>query len=96
MQHGNRCSFSVISISTGILCAERIPLLQSGLVGKRTIRALNQTLLAPDLAAEDGEQNGARLYTLRQFLQQLKLVTATAGRLQVTLKTGQRFPVFGS
>ena len=95
VQHGNPLLFlRDLYLYWDFVRQNDIPLLQSGLVGKRTIRALNQALLAPDLAAENGEQNGARLYTLRQFLQQLKLVTATAGRLNVTLKSGSEIPGF--
>ena len=60
-----------------------VPLLQSGLVGKRSLKALNQALIEPDPSFEKaGSENETRkLLFLRLLLQALGLVKATAGKL---------------
>lgn len=62
-----------------------VELLQSGLVGKRALKALNAVLLAPDplLDMAANEQGAARLYFLRLLLEKLGLVRSVRGALQV-------------
>ena len=60
-----------------------VTLIQSGLVGKRWLKAINQVLLLPDPALKEarGEKETGRLYMLRQLLQLLRLVDRRGRRL---------------
>jgi hypothetical protein len=59
-----------------------VSLLQSGLVGKRSMRAINSTLLAPDPLVEDAgrEDETGWLYLLRLLLEALGLVRRQQGQ----------------
>jgi hypothetical protein len=56
-----------------------VPIIKSGYVSKRALRAINQQLLVPDpaLNGAGGEKETKRLLLLRRLLQGLKLVQAT-------------------
>ena len=73
-----------------------VALLQSGLVGKRLLRALGQVLLTPEprLESATDESETGRLYLLRQMLQALKLVTATPGKLVFATPDKTTIPPF--
>lgn len=60
-----------------------VPLLQSGLVGKRSLKAINQALMEPDPRLEQAstENDTRKLLFLRLLLQALGLVKSTAGKL---------------
>ena len=62
-----------------------VQLLQSGLVGKRSLKAVNQALIEPDprLEQANSENDTPKLLLLRLLLQALGLVKATAGKLVV-------------
>jgi hypothetical protein len=61
-----------------------VPLLQNGLVGKRSLRAVNTLLLTPDPVLEEArsEDETGRLYLLRLLLEKLDLVQCQAGQLR--------------
>jgi hypothetical protein len=61
-----------------------VSLLQSGLVGKRSLKALNQLLLTPDPTFEgaNSEADTSKLLFLRQLLEALGLVQGVAGQLR--------------
>jgi hypothetical protein len=63
-----------------------VPLLQSGLVGKRSLRAINSALLAPDPLLDNAsrEDETRWLYLLRVLLEALGLVRRQQGQLQST------------
>jgi hypothetical protein len=71
-------------------------LIQSGFVGKRGLKALNEALLMPDPAFESArsEDQTGRLYLLRQMLTQLGLIQAERGELRVKGKDGRFIPPF--
>lgn len=73
-----------------------VSLLQNGLIGKRLLRALEQTLLTPDPRLENAnnESETGRLYLLRQLLQGLKLITVANGRVVVATPTKTTIPPF--
>ncbi|MFN8496305.1 MAG: helicase-associated domain-containing protein [Anaerolineae bacterium] len=60
-----------------------IALLANGMVGKRSLKAINAALLAPDASADKAgnEREARRLYLLRRLLQSFKLLEAREGRL---------------
>jgi hypothetical protein len=62
-----------------------VPLLQNGMVGKRSLRALNGLLLVPDPALEEArtEDETGRLYLLRLLLEKLDLVERRGGQLRL-------------
>ncbi|MBN1484094.1 MAG: helicase-associated domain-containing protein [Chloroflexia bacterium] len=62
---------------------DEIALLKSGLVGKRSLRAINTVLLRPDPSLEGAtrEDETGRLYLLRRLLESLELVERRGGRL---------------
>lgn len=67
-----------------------VDLLQSGMVGKRHLKAINSVLLVTDPTVDDAgsEDQTAMLYFYRQLLSALKLLKVSAGRLQTLLPTG--------
>lgn len=71
-----------------------IALIQSGYVGKRGLKQLNDALLTPDpnLDKARQEDQAAHLYLLRQILQEWRLVTAKGSTLQIQTKAGQVIP----
>jgi hypothetical protein len=75
-----------------------VKLIQAGLVGKRWLKAINKTLLAPDPALQDArrEDETGRLYLLRQLLERLDLVHKTRGYLQPTNPDALHIPPFWS
>lgn len=60
-----------------------VPLLQNGMVGKRSLRAVNNLLLVPDSVLEEArsEDETERLYLLRLLLEKLDLVQRQTGQL---------------
>ena len=60
-----------------------VPLTQAGLVQKRSLRAINERLLLPDLSIGSmaNESDSPRLYFLRLLLQRLRLLTCENGHL---------------
>lgn len=66
-----------------------VAFLQSGQVGKRSLRALGQVLLMPEPRLENAnnETETGRLYLLRQLLHGLKLITTTNGKLTIATPT---------
>jgi hypothetical protein len=75
-----------------------VSLVQSGLVGKRWLKAINNTLLVPDpsLDAARREDETSRLYLLRRFLESLKLVRGEGANLRPTGKDKLHIPPFWS
>jgi uncharacterized protein (UPF0147 family) len=75
-----------------------VPLLQSGLVGKRSLRAINGTLLAPDpLLDEAGREDQTEwLYLLRIMLEALGLVRRQRGQLESAGEDATKIPAFWS
>ena len=61
-----------------------VSLLKGGLVGKRWLKAINQTLLLPDPLVDDAkrEDETGRLYLLRLLLEKLDLVRRQEGQLR--------------
>ncbi len=74
------------------------PLLQNGMVGKRSLKAINPTLLSPDpkTDAASNETEAPRLFLLRQMLQVLKLVEARDGKLTAVGSDTAALPEFFS
>jgi hypothetical protein len=72
------------------------PILRSGLVSKRSLKAINQWLLEPDaeLDAASKESEAPRLYLLRQLLVALGLLTIDGGRLHPTGQDPLAIPAF--
>jgi hypothetical protein len=74
-----------------------VTMIQSGLVGKRWLKAINENLLVPDPLLEKikREDETDRLYLLRQILQSLNLIwTDTAFHLKLTSKDPLKLPKF--
>lgn len=71
-----------------------IALIQSGFVGKRGLKQLNDAVLNPDPTLDKARQEdqAAHLYLLRQILQECRLVTTKGGTLQIQTKAGQAIP----
>lgn len=63
-----------------------VPLLQSGLVGKRSLKAINQALLQPDplLDKASSENETGKLLLLRLILQSMELISTEPSRLTAT------------
>ena len=76
----------------------KVPLLQSGLVGKRALKALNAALLIPDptVGKAGREDEAGRLGVLRQLLERLGLIRASEGQLQPADKDPLHVPLFWS
>jgi hypothetical protein len=75
-----------------------VKLIQAGFVGKRWLKAINKTLLAPDPTLQDArrEDETERLYLLRQLLEQLNLVHKTRGYLRPSGPDALHVPPFWS
>ncbi|MCB0153591.1 MAG: hypothetical protein KDF65_02255, partial [Anaerolineae bacterium] len=73
-----------------------VALLSSGLVGKRALKLLNDTLLTPDPLLDEArrEDQTGRLYLLRQLLEALRLVQVEHTRLKPTSKNALQIPSF--
>ncbi len=73
-----------------------VPLLKTDLVGKRSLNALNPTLLAPDPLLDDArrEDETGRLYLLRRLLQELGLVHKHQGELRLVNEDPLHVPNF--
>lgn len=73
-----------------------VPLIQSGLIGKRALKAINDILLVPDPRLKNAkrEDETDRLYLLRQLLQALTLVKKTPGRLRPVIDHDLHIPEF--
>jgi len=69
-------------------------LLQSGAIGKRTLRAVNDALIQrdPDIADASGETDVPRLWLLRVSLQNLGLIAAQGGQLVAKSDKPGKFP----
>ncbi len=75
-----------------------MPLLASGLVGKRQLKVINDSLLRPDPLLDDArrEDQTGRLYLLRLLLQGLGLLKLQPGRLATTAQNDLHIPDFWS
>jgi hypothetical protein len=75
-----------------------VQILQNGLVGKRSLKALNQMLLVPDPLVDQasGEDGTEKLQTMRALLEGLGLVQAVQGRLVAPKKGKELIPEFWS
>jgi hypothetical protein len=75
-----------------------VALLQTGLVGKRSLKAINDTLLQPDPLVDTArrEDETERLYLLRQMLEALGLLRQAQGQLRVGGKDSLAIPPFWS
>ncbi|MCB0038166.1 MAG: helicase-associated domain-containing protein [Caldilineaceae bacterium] len=72
------------------------PFLQTGFLGKRTLRAINGQLLVPDPTLEkvSSENETGKLFALRTLLTQLKLLRRDAGKLVVAGDASTGPPAF--
>jgi hypothetical protein len=75
-----------------------VSLIQSGLVGKRWLKKINQQLIEPDATLQDvrSEDETGRLYLLRQLLEALNLVHAGYDHLRPTTQDALQIPAFWS
>jgi hypothetical protein len=75
-----------------------VSLIQSGFVGKRSLRAINEVLLRPDTRLEEvrREDDTERLYVLRQLLGGLGLVYSEGRRLRTGGDDPLEIPAFWS
>lgn len=75
-----------------------VTFIQSGFVGKRWLKAINETLLIPDplLGSARQEDGTGRLYALRQLLEACKLVRQDRGTLRPVGKDALDIPSFWS
>jgi hypothetical protein len=73
-----------------------VSLLQSGFVGRRSLKAINKVLLLPDPALEDArrEVDTSRLYLLRLLLEKLDLVRRRRGQLRLASEDALHIPPF--
>ena len=73
-----------------------VPILKSGLIAKRALKAINQSLIVADRSVEDAqdEREMSRLCLLRQLLEGLGLLKIQQGRLQTTGETPLDIPEF--
>jgi hypothetical protein len=73
-----------------------VSFIQSGTVAKRHLKAVNQTLLAPDplLEGARNEDETGRLYLLRQLLEACQLVRQERGTLRSTGDSVPSVPAF--
>ena len=73
-----------------------IRLIQSGFVGKRSLRAINEALLVPDATLETArrEDEARRLHLLCRLLEALGLVQRTADHLLAVEPEGSPIPAF--
>lgn len=74
------------------------PFLQTGFLGKRTLRAINDQLLAPDPTVEkvSSENETGKLFALRVLLTQLKLLRSEAGKLIAAGDAATDLPAYWS
>ena len=79
-----------------IVRRNEVNLIQSGLVGKRWLKIINKSLLAPDPLLKDAmrEDQTGRLYLLRQLLVECKLVRSDRGMLRPVGKDLLHVPDF--
>lgn len=75
-----------------------VTLIQSGFVGKRWLKAIDQVLLLPDSSLKEArsEQQTGRLFLLRCLLEALKLIQRQGNRLSLTGKSPVHIPDFWS
>ncbi|MBP8058755.1 MAG: helicase-associated domain-containing protein [Chloroflexi bacterium] len=75
---------------------EPVPLLQTGLVGKRSLKLIKNQLLTPipDFDTLRQESDSPRLYYLRHMLQELKLIQVEGNLLKITSQTVSEIPAF--
>ncbi len=75
---------------------DEVSLIQSGLVSKRSLKAINQGLLVPDRLLKNAmrEDQTGRLYLLRQLLEACGLVRKHKGMLRPVEKDPLRVPEF--
>jgi len=73
-----------------------VDILTSGFVGKRTLKAINDTLLTPDPLLDEArrEDQTGRLYLLRQLLEALGLARVEQNRLKPATKNDLQIPPF--
>ena len=73
-----------------------LPLLQTGLVGKRSLKQINGLLMKPDTTFESARQESEmpHLYQLRQMLQALGLIKTRNNTLEVPEKERLELPAF--
>ena len=73
-----------------------ISLLKSGLVGKRPLTVLNETLIVSDSSLQNAqrEDQTGRLFLLRRLLVELALLEARHGKLQTTGQQATKIPAF--
>lgn len=73
-----------------------VSLIQSGLVGKRWLKKINQQLIEPDATLQEArrENETDRLYLLRRFLEALNLVHSDYTHLRPTSKDALHIPEF--
>ena len=74
---------------------KEVELLTNSLVGKRALKAINDTLLTADPLLDEArrEDQTGHLYLLRQLLETLGLVRVEQNRLKPTIKTALEIPV---
>lgn len=74
----------------------QVPLLKNGLVGKRSLKAINAILLTPDPSLDKArrEDETERLYRLRLLLEELGLLRRQKGYLRLTDKDPLHIPPF--
>lgn len=73
-----------------------VDILNSGFVGKRALKAINDVLLVRDPLLDEArrEDQTGRLYLLRQLLEALNLVRVKQGRLKPATQNGLQIPPF--
>jgi hypothetical protein len=71
-----------------------IAMIQSGYVGKRGLKQLNDALLNPDPTLDKARQEdqASHLYLLRQILQHWQLLITKNGQLETKIQSGQTIP----
>jgi hypothetical protein len=76
----------------------KAPFLQTGLVGKRSLKAINKVLLAPDSLLKEArrEDETERLFLLRKLLEKLGLVRRQQDQLCTTHRDPLHVPEFWS
>lgn len=73
-----------------------VDLLNSGLVGKRALKAINDTLLTPDPMLDEARREDltGRLYLLRLLLEALGLARLEQSKLKPAIKSALQIPPF--
>lgn len=74
----------------------KVSLIQSGLVGKRWLKAINKALISPDPLVKEAtrETQTGKLYLLRQLLTKCKLVHSSRSMLRPTERDPLHIPDF--